>query len=55
MLAWSVPTKGKIEGKVIILPDVADSVAFRAWLPGSEGQLRARVISRSRPAAPIPT
>ena len=37
MLAWSAPTKGKVEGKVIILPDVADSAAFRAWLPAAKG------------------
>lgn len=37
MLAWSVPTKGRAEGKVIILPDVADSAAFSAWLPSAKG------------------
>jgi carboxypeptidase Q len=37
MLAWSAPTKGKVEGKVIILPEVADSAAFRAWLPAAKG------------------
>lgn len=37
MLAWSPPTKGKVEGKVIILPDVSDSAAFRAWLPAAKG------------------
>ncbi len=44
-LAWSTPTKGKVEGKVIILPDLADSAAFKAWLPDGEGQLHPRVIS----------
>lgn len=33
MLAWSPGTRGKIQGGVVILPDVADSNAFRAWLP----------------------
>ena len=37
MLAWSAPTKGRVEGKVIILPDVTDSAAFRAWLPAAKG------------------
>lgn len=38
MLAWSVGTRGKkVEGKVIVLPDVADSAAFRAWLPQAKG------------------
>ncbi len=37
MLAWSVGTKGKSEGKVIILPDVADSQAFKRWLPTAKG------------------
>lgn len=33
-LAWSPSTKGKsIEGEVISLPEVKDSLAFRAWLP----------------------
>ena len=36
-LAWSAPTKGRVEGKVIILPDVADSAAFKAWLPAAKG------------------
>lgn len=35
-LAWSPPTKGRVEGKVIILPDVADSAAFQAWLPNAK-------------------
>ena len=38
MLAWSVGTKGKkVEGKVVLLPDVADSAAFRQWLPTAKG------------------
>ena len=37
MLAWSAPTKGRVEGKVIILADTTDSAAFRAWLPAVKG------------------
>lgn len=33
MLAWSPGTRGKVQGSVIILPDLPDSAAFRAWLP----------------------
>jgi hypothetical protein len=34
MLAWSPGTGGqKVEGRLVILPDVTDSSAFRAWLP----------------------
>ncbi len=38
-LAWSPSTKGKaIAGDVIILPDVADSIAFQQWLPNVKGK-----------------
>jgi len=37
MLAWSPGTKGKVEGKVVILPEVADGEAFRKWLPSVKG------------------
>ncbi|MEP6692424.1 MAG: M28 family peptidase [Gemmatimonadaceae bacterium] len=37
MLAFSPGTKGKIDGKVVIIPDVADSAAFAAWLPKARG------------------
>ncbi|MDQ6830833.1 MAG: M20/M25/M40 family metallo-hydrolase [Gemmatimonadota bacterium] len=37
MLAWSPGTKGKVDGKVVIIPDVADSAAFVAWLPKARG------------------
>jgi carboxypeptidase Q len=38
MLAWSAGTKGKkVEGKVVLLPDVADAEAFRKWLPTAKG------------------
>ena len=33
MLAWSPGTRGKVQGGLVILPDVADSNALRAWLP----------------------
>jgi carboxypeptidase Q len=33
MLAWSPGTRGKVQGGLVILPDLADSNAFRAWLP----------------------
>jgi hypothetical protein len=35
LLAWSPGTKGAAEGRVIILPDVADSAAFQQWLPNA--------------------
>ncbi|HWA40740.1 MAG TPA: M20/M25/M40 family metallo-hydrolase, partial [Gemmatimonadales bacterium] len=31
MLAWSPGTRGKVQGKVVILPDAADSVALARW------------------------
>lgn len=38
-LAWSPSTNGKtVTGEVIILPDVADSVAFAQWLPNVKGK-----------------
>src|SRR5258707_10654747 len=34
MLAWSPSTNGRaVRGNVVLLPDVADSTAFVAWLP----------------------
>ena len=40
MLAWSPPTpRGRpVRAPVVILPDVADSAAFAAWLPQARGQ-----------------
>jgi hypothetical protein len=39
MLSWSPGTGGKpVRGDVIQLPDLADSVAFRAWLPAVRGK-----------------
>jgi carboxypeptidase Q len=38
-LAWSPNTNGKtITAEVIIVPDVADSVAFQQWLPNAKGK-----------------
>jgi carboxypeptidase Q len=38
-LAWSPSTKGKtVTAELIILPDVADSLAFQAWLPNAKGK-----------------
>lgn len=38
-LAWSPSTKGKVvTGEVVILPDFADSLAFRSWLPKVKGK-----------------
>jgi hypothetical protein len=37
LLAWSPGTKGRVEGKVVILPEAADADAFRAWLPQAKG------------------
>jgi len=39
-LAWSPSTNGKtVTAEVIIIPDVADSVAFQKWLPNVKGKL----------------
>jgi hypothetical protein len=40
MLAWSPPTpKGRpVRAPVVVLPDVADSAAFVAWLPQAKGK-----------------
>ena len=40
MLAWSPPTPGgrPLRASVVILPDVADSAAFVAWLPQAKGK-----------------
>lgn len=37
MLAWSPGTKGPVEAPAIVLPDLADSAAFAAWLPQAAG------------------
>jgi hypothetical protein len=38
MLAWSPGTTAPVEGGVVALPDLADSAAFRAWLPSVRGK-----------------
>jgi hypothetical protein len=38
MLAWSPGTRGKARADVVILPDLADSTEFQAWLPEVEGK-----------------
>jgi hypothetical protein len=38
MLAWSPGTKGRpVQGRVVNLPDFADSAAYAAWLPRARG------------------
>jgi len=38
-LAWSPSTAGKtVTAETIIIPDVADSIAFKAWLPSVKGK-----------------
>ena len=39
MLAWSPGTRGRdVSGPVVILPDLADSAAYAAWLPQARGK-----------------
>ena len=38
MLAWSPGTAEPVEGGVVAFPEVADSAAFRAWLPEVRGK-----------------
>jgi carboxypeptidase Q len=39
-LAWSPSTSSKgVSGSVIIIPDLADSVAFKNWLPNVKGKI----------------
>jgi len=47
-LAWSPSTNGKtITGDVILVPEVADSLAFVAWLPTAKGKFV--LISMNQP------
>lgn len=47
-LAWSPGTKGKtVTGDVVIVPDVADSLAFQKWLPSVKGKFV--MISMNQP------
>ncbi len=39
-LAWSPSTGGKaVIGEIIVLPDMADSLAFQKWLPAVKGKM----------------
>src|SRR5690606_19886786 len=39
-LAWSPSTKGQaIQAEAIVIPDVADSLAFVKWLPQAKGKV----------------
>ena len=38
ILAWSPGTHGPVEGGVVLAPEVADSAAFRTWLPNVRGK-----------------
>ncbi|HSJ14530.1 MAG TPA: M20/M25/M40 family metallo-hydrolase [Longimicrobiales bacterium] len=39
LLGWSAGTRGRpVQGPVIVLPDLADSVALRQWLPSARGR-----------------
>ena len=47
-LSWSPSTKGKsVKAEIIILPDVADLVAFASWLPSVKGKFV--MISMNQP------
>lgn len=47
-LAWSPSTNGKtVTAETIIIPEVADSLAFRAWLPTVKGKFV--LISMAQP------
>jgi hypothetical protein len=47
-LAWSPSTNGKtVTGETIIIPEVADSNAFKAWLPNVKGKFV--LISMAQP------
>ncbi len=38
MLAWSPGTTRPVDGDVVVIPELADSAAARAWLPGVRGK-----------------
>lgn len=47
-LAWSPSTNGKaVIGELVIIPDLADSVAFQKWLPAVKGKFV--MISMNQP------
>lgn len=37
-LAWCPPTKKAVTAELIIIPDLADSIAFQQWLPNVKGK-----------------
>jgi hypothetical protein len=38
MLGWSPGTRGNVDGDVILMPDLADSAAYDAWMPQARGK-----------------
>ncbi len=47
-LSWSPSTKGKaVKAEIVIIPDVADSLAFASWLPSVKGKFV--MISMNQP------
>lgn len=51
-LAWSPSTNGKtITGDVVVVPDGADSVAFKKWLPSVKGKFV--MISMNQPTGRV--
>jgi hypothetical protein len=38
LLAWSPGTDGTVRGGVVVVPEIADSAAFAAWLPNVRGK-----------------
>jgi len=47
-LSWSPSTKGKaVKAEIVIIPDVADSLAFANWLPNVKGKFV--MISMNQP------
>src|SRR5688572_27499681 len=51
MLAWSPGTRGRVEGGVVVLPAVATTAEFEAWLPQARGKfvLISRAEASCRP------
>jgi carboxypeptidase Q len=47
MLAWSPGTRGVVEAKAVVLPNVANAAALEAWLPQARG--RFVLISAAQP------
>jgi len=38
LMAWSPPTKGRVEAPVVLLPELADSAALGGWLAQAKGK-----------------